>query len=370
MIIFIAILALLTLVTMKVIKNDESEKNGDFLSHKSTTIINGIFVLLIFISHSSQYLNLSTNIFDSLYRHFQNFHNQWVVTTFLAFSGYGVMLKIKMEGMEYIRKIPRNRLLKTLVNFDIAVIAFIIVNFFLKIHYDLKIIILSFIGREGIGNSNWYIFSILLMYLFSYLAARIVYSNTVISSGYVIGRKAEIIVAIIVTICAIAYVAIAHITDIPARFVSTIATYSLGMWIAIYKDEIEKLFDNKPIISIIFIIIPIVLTYKLRVNDYIMNINSCFFVLFIVWLMAHFEINSKVFYFLGKHAFSIYILQRIPMNIISHFISPSGVINYIFVVVCLIITIIIAVGFDKFLSIIDRIIVVGNKEKVQNQTTG
>ncbi len=68
------------------------------LSKEDTTIINAIFVLCILFSHSSQYICLDeTSFLNSLYRHFQNFHNQWVVATFLAFSGFGVMSQIKSE---------------------------------------------------------------------------------------------------------------------------------------------------------------------------------------------------------------------------------------------------------------------------------
>lgn len=357
MIFFIVILALLTLVTIRIPQKDDAveNKSESFLSHRSTTIINGIFVLLIFFSHSSFYLNLSDNIIDSSYRFFQSVHNQWVVTTFLAFSGYGVMLKIKTEGMEYIKKFPRNRLLKTLVNFDIALLVFCLVNRFLKIHYDVRIYILSIIGLEGIGNSNWYIFSILMMYSLSYVVAGIVYKN---SSGSVSNRKSEILVSVFMSIGSIAYVAIAHLTDLPARFVSTIATYALGMWIAVYKNEIERLFKNKPFISLVSFIVPIAITCKFRENDYVMNLSSCFFVLLIIWCMSRFEINNQLFFFLGKHAFSIYILQRIPMNIISHYIKPSGIMNYIFVLVSLGITIVLAVLFDKLLKVVDKKIVV------------
>ena len=271
-------------------------------------------------------------------------------------------------GVQYLRTYPRNRLLKTLFNFDISVLIYLVVNTLLGIHYDIGTILLSFIGYESVGNSNWYIFTILLMYLVSYVTGIMVVrgddrGGDAVDDGagdvHGLNKKQGSLIATIVTVCAVAYVVIAQITGLPSRFVSTVVTYALGMWIAVYKDEIESLFKKKPIITLIAICIPILATYKLRGGDYIMNINSCFFVLLVVWFMAHFEIKSKILYFLGKHAFSIYILQRIPMIIISHFYSPSGVMNYVFVAVSLGITIAIAVLFDKFLPVIDRKIIRG-----------
>ncbi|MBQ8306763.1 MAG: hypothetical protein IJX90_11175 [Blautia sp.] len=230
------------------------------------------------------------------------------------------------------------------MNFDIAVILFLVANSLLAIHYSGWEIAGSFIGITGIGNSNWYIFTILVMYLVSYLAAVALKDN----------YKA---IAMAVTVCSVAYVVIAQITGLPSRFVSTVVTYALGMWIAVYKDELERLLKKKSLISLLVIVIPILLTYKLRGNDFIMNLNSCFFVLLVVWFMAHFETRSNILYFLGKHAFSIYILQRLPMLIISYFYTPAGVMNYVFVAMCLLITVGFAVVFDHLLKKVDRMII-------------
>lgn len=232
-------------------------------------------------------------------------------------------------------------MLKTLLNYDIAVVLFLLLDLVLGIQYGLSTVILSFIGLESVGNSNWYIFTILLMYLVSYIAAKVYKEN----------YKS---IALTVTVCAILYVIVAQITGLPSRFVSTVVTYALGMWIAVYKDELKKLFNKKAIVSLIIILIPILVTYKLRGNDYIMNLNSCFFVLLVVWFMAHFEIRSKMLFFFGKHAFSIYILQSLPMVMISHYYTPVGLMRYLFVAANLLITVCISVLFDKFLPVIAR----------------
>lgn len=95
MIIVIIFVAVITLMGIRV-----RVSNDTILSKQDTNIINGIFVIFIFLSHSTQYFVLGNSLLDSLYKHFQNFHNQWVVTTFLAFSGYGVMSQIKVGGEE------------------------------------------------------------------------------------------------------------------------------------------------------------------------------------------------------------------------------------------------------------------------------
>lgn len=92
---FLYVLLIIVICLAIIRKRGKDEKP---LSRINTTIINGVFVLLVFLSHSTQYFDLPNNLLWSLYRHFQNFCNQWVVVSFLTFSGCGVMKKILMGG--------------------------------------------------------------------------------------------------------------------------------------------------------------------------------------------------------------------------------------------------------------------------------
>lgn len=101
MAIFLIVLAVTIVVGIGLRKNQ-----GTVLSIEDTETINGIFVILIFLSHSTQYFELSADFVDAFYRKVQLGLNQWIVTTFLAFSGYGVMLKIKWGGYSIYRNSP------------------------------------------------------------------------------------------------------------------------------------------------------------------------------------------------------------------------------------------------------------------------
>ena len=98
------------------------------------------------------------------------------------------------------------------------------------------------------------------------------------------------------------------------------------------------------IIAVIFLV-----TYKFRYNDYIMNLSSIYFVLAIVCFNTFFTIKSKMLQFVGKHAFSIYILQRIPMIFFEHYGFMKEY-RYIFVIVVGLCTILIAVLFDNLIK--------------------
>lgn len=66
-------------------------------------------------------------------------------------------------------------------------------------------------------------------------------------------------------------------------------------------------------------------------------------------LQYFFTIKSKMLQFVGKHAFSIYILQRIPMIFFEHYGFMKEY-RYIFVIVVGLCTILIAVLFDNLIK--------------------
>ena len=337
MIVYVCILGLIFLIGIRLRKNDSG-----ILSQNDTTIINGVFTILILISHSTQYYKLSGNFLDSLYVHFRNFHNQWVVATFLAFSGYGVMNSIMAKGQKYIDEYPKNRILKTLINFDIAVVLYLVLNILLNIKYSTIDIFFSFIGLTGIGNSNWYIFDILIMYIVSYLAAKEFHNDY--------SKQ-----AVMTIICTVIFIAVMKIANMPSRFVSTIMCYPFGVFICVYKDRIITLIKSKKNTTVFVIVFILGITYKLRYDDYIMNIASIFFVLSFIWFEVFFELDNKLLKFIGNHAFSIYILQRIPMIVFSHY----GILvqqPYMFVLSNMAITILVAVLFDYFVNKVDKIL--------------
>ena len=64
MIFFVFILAMIMFYELKIA--DKNEFISDYISPASTTSINGVFVILVFLSHISQYIKLD-GIYDGPY---------------------------------------------------------------------------------------------------------------------------------------------------------------------------------------------------------------------------------------------------------------------------------------------------------------
>lgn len=174
MIIFYILLFILIISKLKYSRNNFYT---DYLSFDTTNAIKGIFIALVFINHAIPYIFNSGYVFDNsfaskLFLFSKSFIGQWIVAMFLFYSGYGVMESIQKKGHNYISSLPRKRILTTLVNFDIAVALFALVSLFTSNEYTIKDYLLSFTGWESVGNSNWYIFVIMLCYLLTYLSFR------------------------------------------------------------------------------------------------------------------------------------------------------------------------------------------------------
>ena len=146
--------------------------NTLYLSKDTTTSIKGIFVLLVFFSHLKQYISFDS-IFDKGYVLLQDYLGQLIVCVFLFYSGYGIFESFKKKGKNYIEELPKSRILKTLVHFQIAIIVYLILNLIVGNNYSIVKKLLSFIAWESIGNSNWFVFTILCCYSSTYFSFKI-----------------------------------------------------------------------------------------------------------------------------------------------------------------------------------------------------
>ena len=95
-------------------KNIESH-NDECLTVKSTTMINGVFVIMIIFSHFNQYV-IYTNSLDVIYYEIFKKIGQLMVTTFFLYSGYGIYESIKKKGKDYINGFIKHRFLKVFLS--------------------------------------------------------------------------------------------------------------------------------------------------------------------------------------------------------------------------------------------------------------
>lgn len=345
MIIFIAIFVFICLwqIQLRPARNDNYI--ADYMSIDKTMAIKGIFILLVFFSHFNSYVDF-TSATDIAYYNVYKQIGQRMVTLFMFYSGYGVMEAISKKKMSYIHKIPVTRVVGTLFRFDIAVLCYIILNIIINkgtSQITARRVILSLIGWESIGNSNWYIFAILVCYVATFIGFEIFRD-----------KMKYIPSAVTVTVIILAYVALLHFKELNAtRFYNTVLCYPLGIFYSMYRDKFEKLIAKSSTLwAVLFVgsVIAAKVTYDHRSDRFfVYEISMFFFVAAVVLFTMQFSLNNKILRFCGQHLFGIYIMQRIPMIVFKK-LGLADFNIYVYFIVCLAATILIAYLFEKYVG--------------------
>lgn len=347
MIIFILLLAMIVISRTEVCGHNQF--NRDYISIQHSNVIKGIFVILVFLGHSMQYIDVS-GAFDKPYLTMNAHLGQMVVSAFLFYSGYGMMKSIISKKFNYIKEIPVKRFLVTFVNLAIAVSLYVIMNLILGIKYDTKTILLSYTGFTNIGNSNWYIFEIFILYILLFISFYLL--------KWLDNKLAMYIGIVIFTVLTIISVYVQMKAVLPGYYFYTTILFPLGSWFAMLQEPLEKLVMHNdyvywtlaPVVAIAYWVS---CEYKIADGIKTYTVWTVVFTLTVVLVSMKIKINSSLLEWFGKHVFSIYVLQRIPMIIMERmgFAAKSP---YVFIVLSLIITVTLAMIFDYFTGIIDK----------------
>lgn len=141
----------------------ERDREPVYLSRECTSLVNGVFIWLVFLRHFSQY-HPSLDAVDAwLLAH--DCLGQLIVAPFFFFSGWGIMSSLQSKGKVYLRQLVQSRFPGLWVKFAIAVLLFAMLQCLLGVEYPWQRVLISLTGWESVGNSNWFIVMTLLLYL-------------------------------------------------------------------------------------------------------------------------------------------------------------------------------------------------------------
>lgn len=358
MIVFIAVLAVICVWGIQLKPAGGQEYITDYMSVDKTMAIKGIFILIVFVSHFNSYADF-TSAADIKY--FQEFSKigQRMVTLFLFYSGYGVMESVKKKKMNYVHTIPVKRILNVLFRFDIAILLFAVLNLALGKAFTLKQFLLSLVCWDSLGNSNWYIFAIIVSYAITFIAFEIFRDK----GNYYLGAAATVILTVLF-VCCFAYF---NIKD--AYWYDTVICYALGVVYSLCRDKIEKIVNAGDTLYVLLLAVVVFAAHFSRVNKgsgFLMNeIHIVTFLAAVVLVTMRVSFNNAFLRRCGRHLFGIYILQRIPMIIFSE----TGFMEkhlYLSFVLSFVITLLIAWLFEKYINKLWKIISAPKKHRALN----
>lgn len=317
---------------------DNNER--DYMSVNMTNSIKGFFLRMVFLSHIWSYTDFSYPLDHMYQKLIREKTGQCIVTMFLFYSGYGIMEAIKRKGQAYIDKIPVRRFLNVLLQFDCAILLFLLYRYVTGERYGLKKLLLTFVGWDGIGNSNWYIFCILWVYIFLFISFK-VFKNCHLKA--VFGTF----------VLSLLYMAAMCKLGRDHWWYDTILCCSWGILFSLYRAKIEQVICESRgswfYFMGVFTIGYIVSFYYRNTSQMIYQIWVFCFVAAIVTFTMRYVVDSAILRRGGAHLFELYILQRLPMMILKPYMLTEYASvwqKYMYVAVCLAATVVLAVLYD------------------------
>lgn len=361
MVLFFAAFAVLCLVGIKFKPADGAKFMPDYMSVEKTMSVKGIFIILVFFSHFNSYVTYTAPLdtaYLSVFRHI----GQCMVTLFLFYSGYGVMESVSKKGISYVHKIPVTRVLGTFFRFDVAVLLFAVVCLVFSRPFTASQFALSLVGWDSLGNSNWYVFAILVAYIVTFVSFELCHLVTKKMAPAIYKYSAVVLVSLG---CMLYIYVLAHFKLKDGYWYDTIICYALGMWYSLLRDKIEKIVNHNIFVYLIFFLATGACTAYFAMNRGVSFVHTelcmIFFTAFVVLLTMRVSVHNKVLMWCGKNLFGLYILQRIPM-IVFRELGVADFNIYLYFVLCLIVTVPLAWLFEKYVGKLWKIISTSKKK--------
>ncbi len=329
---------LIFLTMMLGLKFNTKGFHADYIDKPQCNAIKGIFILVVFLRHIFYpYLHEAGGAFnatcDRLFLLIDKQVGQLLVVMFLFYSGYGVMESIRKKGNAYVDSFPKRRILTTLLNFDVAVLAFVVMDLLLGLPLSLPQVGLSLIGWESVNNSNWYIFVILLCYAITYVCFRFMKK----------GQAWMVMVGTIMTMVILFFVK-------PSWWYNTILCYPAGMFFSIYKQNWECMARKRYLVMLLACLALFLAFHLLKIPRFYgltYNVKSVVFALMVVLMTMKCSVRNQILCWLGVNLFPLYIYQRLPMLAIQQIAGDGWLAAnpYLYVIICFFITCAVAWGY-------------------------
>lgn len=310
-----------------------------YLSRETTVSVNGLFIIIVFFSHIQSYIAL-----PSVVHAITSGMGQLMVAMFLFYSGFGVGYSVHKKGMAYVHSMPAKRMGKVLAGFVPAVFIYAVLDLVCGIPFTGKQFFFSLVGWENLGNSNWYIFVILCLYLITWLACEI-------SGRCRTGRKREICSFCVLCFMWIFLFFFLHATK-ESWWYNTMSAYLLGYFVSLTKEKWDAVLSIRGIwlAAIILSLTAVILLRPLSRHASLYLVMTVMFCILVLCLTKKVPVCHPVLYWLGSHLFEIYILMRIPMILLLYIPVPWMREPLVYTGTSLVVTLVLARFYHEFLA--------------------
>ena len=135
---------------------------------------------------------------------------------------------------------------------------------------------------------------------------------------------------------------------------NTILCFNLGMWYSYFRESVEAFLStskNYLIVLAISLFAFIVAFFLIETQSPLFIIKALLFSLSFVLIQMKFSFGkSRILSRLGKHVFSVYMLQRIPFMLLTELNLNRNI--YLFFIITLFLTMLISMVYDYIFAFV------------------
>ncbi len=321
-----------------------SKHHCDYMSFGQTEAVKGIFAVFILLSHLRQYI---AGVFAADYYVvvFLTHLGQLMVAMFFFYSGFGIM-QSHAKKPNYAKGFFKNRIVKTLLHFDLAVLLYLVLSLVLGEKYAPGDYLFSWIGWTSLGNSNWFVFVMLCLYCAAWLSLEI-YEKWKPKNNFPT-------VPVLCTGVSILLWILLRISGKDSFWYNTLLCFPAGMWFSVYKNALDRIVQKNIFLRLSCIagVFALFAIFYFMGNQVAYSLCACLFCLLIVLVTMNVKVDNPILRWLGKHSFEIYIIQRFPMILFTR-LGLSRM-PFLFLLLSVVAAGVLAIGLKQAYTLLDK----------------
>ena len=341
----LAFVFLFLLTINKVSYKGSNDFYYDYIELKNINPIRGIFVWMIILFHYVLYYKRKK--YKYIYEEILYIFDQKVVSMFLFYSGFGLFESIQKKGNKYVKTLL-TKCLKIYIKSQLIILVYLLRNIIYKIKTTLKKYLKSVIFYRNLGNSNWFVFTIILYYIYTYIAFIFIKNKRYYNLGI-----------IIITILCGFHGYFTYNYYFPKKYfcVDNTLSFIFGFCYSLMKKYIDKILmrNDSSYFGILFIFVITYYYYYIHQSNIfmLMYLNGIFCII-CVFISMKVRFDNEFLRFLNSHSFTIYLMQKVVLQtfFIKKYLKKHG---FIKIFVQFILILYISTTFDKYTKFIDNL---------------
>ena len=252
---------------------------SDYMNIDNTNCIKGIFVWIIVFCHKTKYGIYKNHLFFKIVSNL----GQKVVSMFLFYSGFGIYESLQKKGITYIKSLS-NKAIILFIKFQLILLMFLLTNIFIfNNNITFKKYFFCIIFKSSLGNSKWFAFTIIILYIYTFLSFRF------IKSKHFIG-------IIIISILCFFHIILVYKYFYPKAMyaVDTVFCFVIGFYYSLFKKYLDKVIFKSDICYFAITSIIILIFYEIyNINNLVYSsIKNAIFSLLVVLISVKVKFNN------------------------------------------------------------------------------